>query len=694
MTIKQYRRDLTVNAPALIEGNDERIIEIAFSSEAEYTRTYFTESGEAVQLAEILLHGEENVDLSVINDNASLLWNHDFDRHLGVVVAGSARIDADRVGRALVKFSKVGQLANETYEKVIEGTLSKVSVGYDVISGKPDLARGLFIVDRWRPYELTLCSVPADSSVGVGRSLNTDSENPVEIEGNDVNVEEIKTPTEETREIEVVETVEIQETPEVVTHDNAEFTGTIEATQEIKETENEEGNSDSGNRSSDSESIPQDEINTNTVESEEVKTQEAETVEEEKIEEVEQPFTRSHEDTEEIRAIGKHLNISEDEIQRAIEDKEITVENFKARALNITTESKTFIKGKNTMTDTIQNLESKFDLNVALKEIAAGKPLSGAAGEYTQEEARKAAQRGHTQHRNGVYVPTSVFRAAATGKQNVESITPVTPVTQRDDLFVDMLFENTILAKLGIRTIAATGPVSLPSLNNSTVTSEFVAEGEHAGKEGVLGFKSQPMSMRTLNSIVPVTYQASQTLPGLGQIVTEHLLKSSRVAVEKAILGNIANANARDGLVKLLKDAGKVKQIDWNYKGFLKMIAELTDQGYAEESLSFATRGIIKADLASTLKDNVAGASYLVEGDRLAGRPIHASGVIAEDTMIFGDFSSLVVAEFGPTFIDVDDTTARASQGLYYRLWSAMDWAVLDHSALCVVEKAAAVKAK
>ncbi|ECO7735907.1 phage major capsid protein [Salmonella enterica] len=687
MTIKQYRRDLTVNAPALIEGNDERIIEIAFSSEAEYTRTYFTESGEAVQLAEILLHGEENVDLSVINDNASLLWNHDFDRHLGVVVAGSARIDADRVGRALVKFSKVGQLANETYEKVIEGTLSKVSVGYEVISGKPDLARGLFIVDRWRPYELTLCSVPADSSVGVGRSLNTDSENPVEIEGNDVNVEEIKTPTEETREIEVVETVEIQETPEVVTHDNAEFTGTIEATQEIKETENEEGNSDSGNRSSDSESIPQDEINTNTVESEEVKTQEAETVEEEKIEEVEQPFTRSHEDTEEIRAIGKHLNISEDEIQRAIEDKEITVENFKARALNITTESKQFKKSKG---DTMENALKKYDLGKAIRSQVTGKKLDGLEAEVHQELAHQAAQRGRAQREGSIFIPTSAMRAG----QTVATQAVLNPEEVRHDAFVDLLLENSVLASLGVQTFTGlTAGISVPRLSSRNIENfGFVNEGEAGSEDNGMTFDSVKMNMATYTGGIPLTRQAIINMPSIGDLVASQLLRASRIQLEKAILGGGTVKNAKASIVKQLTDAGKVKTMDLTHANFVKAVAELTDAGAS--NLKFAMTGVMSAGLETTLKDAGVANGYICQDGKIAGRPVFTSGTMAADSILFGDFSGIAIAEWGNGLeLDIDTTSYRNSGTVVLRLFSEIDYAVIDDQALAII-KAPVAKAK
>ncbi|EGJ6917636.1 phage major capsid protein [Salmonella enterica] len=680
--MKQYRRDLTVSAPAFVESGDDRIVELAFSSEAPYSRIYTDQNGDPVELKEILVHDKDAVDLDVLNDKASLLFNHEFDNHIGVVVPGSARIDEDGVGRALVKFSQVGQLANETYDKVKEGTMSKVSVGYTVLEGHADFSKGVYFVTKWQPYEISIVSVPADSSVGVGRSLNTSVDEPAN--------------NEEKREVEVE--TEIKPEEEIRSEEN----------KEQEELNNEESNSGTGDRSDRSEIVEEEkvtpeetrseeenknenseELNTDTQESDDERQNNTETGEEEKPVEVEKPFERSQEDTDEIRAIGKHLNISEDEIQRAIEDKEITVESFKQRALNNITESKTFAKGKNNMTDTIKTLETRFDLNKAVRSIATGKALDGAEKEYSDEQARIAAQRGRSQRTNSVFIPASALRAG----QNMESLSPVVPADLRQDCFVDMIVQNSILGKLGVRTINATGPVSLPSLTSSNLENfGFVAEGQSAG-EGSIKFAAQPMTLKTFNGVIPVTRQAAITLPNIGAIVGEHMIKHSRIALEKAILGNAANANARDGVAKLLKDAGKVKQIEWTHKGFLKLIAELTDAGYSESDLAFATRGVVKADLAATLKDaGVPG--FMVENDKLANRPIYGSGVIAEDTMIFGDFSSLAIADFGSLELDCDDTTGRAAGNLFFRVWADLDWAIMDHSALTVVEKAAAAKSK
>ncbi|EDD4939551.1 phage major capsid protein [Salmonella enterica subsp. enterica serovar Typhimurium] len=592
--MKQYRRDLTVSAPAFVESGDDRIVELAFSSEAPYSRIYTDQNGDPVELKEILVHDKDAVDLDVLNDKASLLFNHEFDNHIGVVVPGSARIDEDGVGRALVKFSQVGQLANETYDKVKEGTMSKVSVGYTVLEGHADFSKGVYFVTKWQPYEISIVSVPADSSVGVGRSLNTNTDEPAN--------------NEENREVEV----------------------------ENKETE---------------------------------------------IKPEEEVFQRSAEDTEEIRAIGKHLNISEDEIQRAIEDKEITVESFKQRALNINTESKTFAKGKIKMTDTIKTLETRFDLSAALRSLSQEKALNGAEAEYSQEMARQAAQRGRAQRSNSVFVPTS-------------ALSPVVGTDIRHDSFVDLLLEKSVLGSLGVNTLTGlTAPISLPRMNkNATDAFGFVNEnGEGALSE--VAFDGVPMSMKTFTGAVAMSRQSMLSMPNIGALVAEHLIKASRIKLEKLILGNEEVTNARAGLVKQLIDAGKVVKCGLTHKDFLVEIAKLTDAGVDEAQIALAMRGALAADLASTLRDQ-AVAGYIMENGKIANRPVHTSGVLAEGAILAGDFSALTIGEWAGLEIDVDTTSLRAKGGTAVRVWADLDWAVSNPDAIRVIQKVEASKAK
>ncbi|UGB02238.1 phage major capsid protein [Leclercia sp. G3L] len=188
MKFKNQKREMTLTSDVLSDNNDRTVL-LAFSSENPVVRTI---GGQ--EYNEILLHNPENVNLERLQNKAALLFNHDFDNHIGVVE--SASIDADRVGRALVRFSSVGMGA-EKYEMVREGTLTKVSLGYSIDEYR--IEGDNLLITKWTPFEISTVSVPADDLVGVGRSLEEEQEPEVpEPENNDEQPAEQEERNEET----------------------------------------------------------------------------------------------------------------------------------------------------------------------------------------------------------------------------------------------------------------------------------------------------------------------------------------------------------------------------------------------------------------------------------------------------------------------------------------------------------------
>ncbi len=144
------------------ESIDEaaRTCELAFSSEAPYERWWGVE---------ILDHTAASVDLTRLKSGGPLLCDHDVRDQVGVIE--SVRIDADRVGRAVVRFGRSAR-AEEIFRDVVDGIRKNVSVGYSIDDLVLEAKSGdeeTYRVTRWTPYEISLVSVPADFTVGVGR---------------------------------------------------------------------------------------------------------------------------------------------------------------------------------------------------------------------------------------------------------------------------------------------------------------------------------------------------------------------------------------------------------------------------------------------------------------------------------------------------------------------------------------------
>ena len=168
------RREMVENSIRALngEGNERKFI-LSFSSEEPYQRYWG---------AEVLDHSEGAVDLTRINEIGCLLFNHNRDAVIGKIA--KAWIEGGR-GMAEVEFDS-DEESERIFQKVANGTLKGVSVGYqiesweEVVQGKQSADGKAIgpaaIARKWTPYEISIVSVPADPTVGVGREL---SEQPV-----------------------------------------------------------------------------------------------------------------------------------------------------------------------------------------------------------------------------------------------------------------------------------------------------------------------------------------------------------------------------------------------------------------------------------------------------------------------------------------------------------------------------------
>lgn len=154
------------------EGNERKVI-ISFSSEEPYERWWGVE---------ILSHAEGAVDLTRLNAIGCVLFNHNREKVVGKVLR--AWVENGR-GYAEIEFDKDTE-SEIIYQKVKSGTLKGVSVGYRVptweeVAANKKSGDGRFcgpcdVATYWEPFEISIVSVPADPTVGVGRSRDTGTE--------------------------------------------------------------------------------------------------------------------------------------------------------------------------------------------------------------------------------------------------------------------------------------------------------------------------------------------------------------------------------------------------------------------------------------------------------------------------------------------------------------------------------------
>lgn len=158
--LRELRRELTFTRDSV--NKDARTCDLSFASETPVERWFGNEVLDCTGNA---------CDMNRLNDGAPLLRNHDPMQQIGVVEKAS--MGADKKARAMVRFSR-SQAGEEAFQDVQDGILRKVSVGYAVknmvLEEQNEDGPDTYRVTSWEPYEVSLVSLPADNSVGVGRS--------------------------------------------------------------------------------------------------------------------------------------------------------------------------------------------------------------------------------------------------------------------------------------------------------------------------------------------------------------------------------------------------------------------------------------------------------------------------------------------------------------------------------------------
>ncbi len=165
----QPERTVEITAIRSVDEESRRVT-VSFSSEQPVSRWFG---------AEILQHDDGNISFDRLNNIGVTLFNHDRSYVLGKVE--NARLDPNEKKTYADLVFDTDPEADLIFQKVQNGTLKGVSVGYsvdvweEVVTNKTS-SNGRFtgpcyIATKWTPLEISIVSVPADDSVGVGRGF-------------------------------------------------------------------------------------------------------------------------------------------------------------------------------------------------------------------------------------------------------------------------------------------------------------------------------------------------------------------------------------------------------------------------------------------------------------------------------------------------------------------------------------------
>jgi len=607
------RRMATFNREAIDEGN--RTVCLSFSSEEPYERWFGDE---------ILGHEKAEVRLGRLQDGGPLLFNHDRDAHLGVTDEVSLE---NSLGKAVVRFG-TGVFASEKFEDVKAGILQKVSVGYIVhrmVLEEESDEKASYRVTDWEPLEVSLVTVPADNSVGVGRSVEENWKR---------DFGEFETNVDLSSRAESEETQNIQSTHIEV----KEMDLTVEERAQIEK--------DARKKAHDAEVARVREISA---------------------------LGEQH---------GESLASLKADAQKAIKDGD-SVEDFQRTVLDAMANADPLDLTPATHLDLSKSELESFSLLKAINAHASGNwskagfelECSNALAEKLERDAK------------GFFVPFDIQSRHQQRNMTVGGTATGAELVGTEHgagNFIDNLRAQALLGRLGAQVLPGlVGNLDLPR-KTSSATFGFVAEDTGATLSDV-GTGTLSLTPKILAGATSMSRSLlKQSAPSVEDMVMADLAMGAALGVD---LAGFAGSGAANNPTGILNTTGVATStiLTPGSPTWAELVAFETAVNAADGlngSLAYVSTAGVMGSMKTTEK--AAGtAQFLMANGQANGYDVESSSQLAANTILFGNFNDVILAFWGVLDVVTDTATKVASGGLVLRVFSDCDVGVKHAQSFC-----------
>lgn len=294
----------------------------------------------------------------------------------------------------------------------------------------------------------------------------------------------------------------------------------------------------------------------------------------------------------------------------------------------------------------------------------------------------------------GFFIPTEVqasMGAAALQRTAQSAGDPsmggfVVPNNYRGDLFVEALRAQSVALGLGVRTLPGLqGNVSIPKQTGSA-TFYWIPEGGSA-TDGNLTFAQINLSPRTIAGAVQMTRRLmQQSSPAIETLVRQDLVTGAALALDLAIFEGKGAALEPLGILNHASINTTAISTDATptWAEMVSFRTEVKKDNALQGALGYVTTPDIVASLMTTAKASGQGGFIMGDDGRVARYPVaESTQLTTSTTIIFGDWSQIIVGFWGVLDIKPDEATLASSGGLVLRAFQDADIGIRHAEAFC-----------
>ena len=595
-----------------------RTFEFPFSSEFPVKR-YFGN--------EILSHEEGAADLSRLNDGGIVLFNHDMNKPIGVVE--SARIDSEtKRGYAKIRFSR-NKLATEVLQDVSDNVIRGVSFGYSI--NDIDETEDGMLARSWSVHELSVVTVPADPTIGFGRSLIAPSQ------GNSITMED-KSPNQE------INSADDSASPSVRTMEEP-----------IKET----------------------------------KVEAEKSVEIDIKAEVQRAIDENNARTASITSLCREFGeYGAEEIAETLIKGNKSVVEARAAILDLVKNKAEVNNTPIRSTDMTSNevgLEKKevkrFSFLRALNALANPNDRSAQEAAAFEREVSDEASKRYDKPANGILVPNEVLQRDL----NVGTATAggnLVPTELLSGSFIDILRKRmAVMAANPTMLTGLSGNIAIPRMTQSA-SGFFVGEGSEP-TESQQAFDQVNMTPKTVGGVVEFTRRLLlQSSIDVESMIRDDIARVIATKLDNAAIYGTGSSNQPLGI----KDTtGVGTQTITTFGTFAEYIGMETDVAAANADVANMFY-IINASARGALKSTEVASNtgkFVFENNEINGYPVIVSNQLVNNDALFGDFSQFCIGMWSGLDLTVDTITKAGSGTVKIVALQDVDFAIKQPTAFC-----------
>lgn len=325
--------------------------------------------------------------------------------------------------------------------------------------------------------------------------------------------------------------------------------------------------------------------------------------------------------------------------------------------------------------DTLEQLEQRASLLSVIRAGTEGRSLSGADAELHAELERRHGAPKH----GGILVPLRAFERR---ENTTTTAANLVGTDHRADQFIGPLRASLLVKALGVRTLSGLrGDVSIPK-HGAGLSAGWVEEGE-ALSESTMGFAGVTLSPKHVGGITEMSRQLiQQSAPAIEDLVRDDLSFAIAGAVDAAIVSGTGEDGEPEGIIGRVGVQTGIIPATW--AAILDIEQKL--RGVNVSPSGWYTTTEVLTALRKVLKAPTAGSDFIAGPASIGDLPAASSNAAPVDTAILGDWSQILVGQWGAVEILVNPYAEGPYRrgGVLVRAFSTVDVACRHEKAFVV----------